>query len=574
MHNRIILIVLVICISSVYAINRPGIEGHSSPAHLLMSALMGGTPTPDVDGVYGGIPCAGCTGIVAIVEQLAYIHDDPIIDVMEDLCNKLPPVLADVCVNFVDAYGQVIINLLELEETPDTVCQQIGVCTGTCMLFPPPLSEVREKSSKIDWKSQIKPFPADWDPISWINNFVNDHNPLFDLDSDKFSSWYTFRGSAWRGKDCDDIKSDIYPGRYNSTYGDDVDHNCNGIYGHAANGTSYEELLCGGTPYYAQAILGDSAAAHFHIPPQYITASQITTTTYDNILQILANEFDWPEMSATTGYTNNLWEGHPRGPVASSYLKGLEQNRCTFRDFQNIGVNGARTSSMASSIMYSFARNQETDYPVNLMYALIGNDVCNPHPNFDHMTTPEEFYENVVTAMNYLDTQLPMGSHVIFMGLADGLILFDAMHDRIHPLGELRQDVTYEDLYNYLNCLEISPCWGWLNSNATVRLETQKRADELSLVYQAVMNNNSYQHFNMTYINCPVREMVDIWESMGGEAWQLIEPVDGFHPNQIGNALIADYVWNEFETSLSYLIPPVNPNNDLITELFGDQGGY
>ena len=75
-------------------------------------------------------------------------------------------------------------------------------------------------------------------------------------------------------------------------------------------------------------------------------------------------------------------------------------------------------------------------------------DVCNPHPNFDHMTTPEEFYQNVVTATNYLDTQLPMGSNVIFMGLADGLILFNAMHDRIHPLGELRQDVTYENLYD------------------------------------------------------------------------------------------------------------------------------
>lgn len=149
------------------------------------------------------------------------------------------------------------------------------------------------------------------------------------------------------------------------------------------------------------------------------------------------------------------------------------------------------------------------------------------------MTTPEEFYQNVVTATDYLDTQLPMDSNVIFMGLADGLILFNAMHDRIHPLGELRQDVTYENLYDYLNCLEISPCWGWLNSNATVRLETQRIANELSAVYQQVIAQNSYSHFNMTYIDCPVKEMVDVWESQGGEAWQLIEPVDGFHPNQV-----------------------------------------
>jgi len=560
--------------NSVYCIQRVGIQPHANPSHLLMASFIGANPDPEVSGVEGGTPCAACTGVVALIEQLAYIHDEPILNVMDDFCAKFPPILSRTCEGFVDAYGQMIINLLELEETPDFVCQQIGVCTGTCSLFPPPLIEVREKSSKMDWKSQIKPFPEDWDPVSWINNFADYHNPLFDLDHDKFSDVYTFRGSSWRGRDCDDLRDKVYPGRYNSTYSDNVDHNCNGIYGHAENGTSFEELLCSGTPYYGTAILGDSAAAHFHIPPQYVTASQITPTTFDNILNILENEFDWPEMSATTGFTNNLWEGHPRGPVSSTYLKVLERNRCTFRDFQNIGVNGARTSSMASNIMYSFARNQEMDYPVNLMYALIGNDVCNPHPNFDHMTTPEEFYQNVVTATDYLDTQLPMDSNVIFMGLADGLILFNAMHDRIHPLGELRQDVTYENLYDYLNCLEISPCWGWLNSNATVRLETQRIANELSAVYQQVIAQNSYSHFNMTYIDCPVKEMVDVWESQGGEAWQLIEPVDGFHPNQIGNALIADYVWQEFENNLPYLIPPLNPHNDEIEQLFGDQGGY
>src|SRR3990167_6001961 len=142
-----------------------------------------------------------------------------------------------------------------------------------------------------------------------------------------------------------------------------------------------------------------------------------------------------------------------------------------------------------------------------MSYIFIDNkkDVCNPHPGFSHMTTPEEFYTNVVTAMNYLDTQLPMGSHVIFMGLADGLVLWDAMNARIHPIGELRQDVTYADLYDYLNCLEISPCWGWMNSDAFARNETQRIADQLSAVYHEVIKNNTYIHFNMTYIDCPVR---------------------------------------------------------------------
>lgn len=49
-------------------------------------------------------------------------------------------------------------------------------------------------------------------------------------------------------------------------------------------------------------------------------------------------------------------------------------------------------------------------------------------------------------------------------GLADGDLLFDYLHNATHPLG-----VTYADVYDFLNCLEISPCWGWLNTNDTVR---------------------------------------------------------------------------------------------------------
>ena len=105
-----------------------------------------------------------------------------------------------------------------------------------------------------------------------------------------------------------------------------------------------------------------------------------------------------------------------------------------------------------------------------------------------HMTTPQEFYQNVVRATDYLDTVLPKGSHVTFMGLADGRVLYDAMHDRIHPLGSTRNDVTYEDLYNYLNCLQISPCWGWLNSDPYWRERTQLRAWELSEMVRCTLS--------------------------------------------------------------------------------------
>ena len=76
------------------------------------------------------------------------------------------------------------------------------------------------------------------------------------------------------------------------------------------------------------------------------------------------------------------------------------------------------------------------------------------------MTTPEKFKKNILKLLNYLDDTVPKDSHLIIFGLADGEFLFNTLQDAIHPL-----NVTYPNVYDFLNCLEISPCWGWLNTN-------------------------------------------------------------------------------------------------------------
>lgn len=58
-----------------------------------------------------------------------------------------------------------------------------------------------------------------------------EHLPLLDLDGDRHSTIRELRGFSWRGKDCDDGRGDIYPGRASSNYGPEIDHDCNGIYG-------------------------------------------------------------------------------------------------------------------------------------------------------------------------------------------------------------------------------------------------------------------------------------------------------------------------------------------------------
>ena len=58
------------------------------------------------------------------------------------------------------------------------------------------------------------------------------------------------------------------------------------------------------------------------------------------------------------------------------------------------------------------------------------------------------------------------------------------MHAQIHPLGRLRQDITYSDFYEYMNCLEISPCTGYSGFAVTAYLHSKlaRTAHQMSLV--------------------------------------------------------------------------------------------
>jgi len=520
-----------------------------------------------------GNNCAACTVGVALLEQLSQVHNTSIAIVVEGICKIFPAYFQPPCDFLIATFGPLIIKMLENHDTPDYVCQQLGSCTNaTCHLFPLPKTQSKRAENK-NFQSQINTDNAP--AFQWPWELVANHLPALDDDRDKFSTVETLRGTHWRGKDCNDLDPLVYPGRSVNLQGPKVDHNCNGISGiDPATNKAWEDELCAKTQQFGYILLGDSAGAHFHIPPAWLTAALINNQTYSNMLQIMEDELDWPEMSASTAYMNETWVGHPVGPLDSMYLRMRERNLCSHRDYQNMGVNGARSSAMYSSIVDTMARNQNLDHPVFLTYALIGNDVCNGHFGTSHMTTPQEFYINVVNALKYLDTKLPAGSHVTFMGLVDGRILYEAMSTRIHPIGSLNNDVTYSQFYDYLNCLEISPCFGWMNSDAYWRNATTERAMELNEVYKQIIQNNTFTNFDMTYFDCPMHQVVAIWENNGGQAWQIIEPVDGFHPNQIAEALLTEVMWGNIAANFSHLLPPINPNNAKITQVFGQQGGY
>jgi acyloxyacyl hydrolase len=97
------------------------------------------------------------------------------------------------------------------------------------------------------------------------------------------------------------------------------------------------------------AILGDSATAHFRIPPSYLIAKNLSLSTFSRLIPNLENELDFPMVSWSTGHSD-IKQFYPdiEGPLDSIYLRLRENNLCNNNDYQNIGVNGADSSSMVN----------------------------------------------------------------------------------------------------------------------------------------------------------------------------------------------------------------------------------
>lgn len=409
-----------------------------------------------------------------------------------------------------------------------------------------------------------------------IDRFANQHLPIFDRDVDAFSSQEHrgLRGSHWRGADCDDGDPAVYPGRRTPPSNDSsVDHDCNGIAGsNASNGVPYEELLCAGTERRGLIHIGDSATAHFHLPPSWLTAqgwSGLNNGRADAI-----DELDWPACAWGTGFKN----ASDCPPTANASLAALPslaarlrlRNRCNHRDFQNIGVNGARVTGILPSIA-SAARSAALDHPALVVFSLIGNDVCNGHADtIAHMTTPAEFRNKTLGALAALDAKMPRGSFVLLVGLVDGRVLYESLHAHTHPTG-----TTYEDVYEYLTCNGANPCNGWLSSNATLRNLTSARASDLSAVHESIAATSTYANISLGYYRPDLRALVSNYTSQTGrDPKDLFEPSDGFHPSQLANALLAEQLWLHLEANYPHALGQTNPHNAEIERLFGDQGGF
>eukprot|EP00058_Branchiostoma_floridae_P008751 XP_002594239.1 hypothetical protein BRAFLDRAFT_65090 [Branchiostoma floridae] len=430
----------------------------------------------------GGTNCAVCTVLVGIVEQLAQVYDEGAVDALERLCSFLPEQLQAPCRAGAEVFAPYIAEAIYNKETPDVVCHAIGFCKvdpghQACHIFPPPKRERRGFADICD-------IPGIKEICDIFDRAFSSHLPAEDLDKDGFSTM-KISINQW------------------SVLSQGLD---------SETGLPYEDVLCNGTEPRGMILFGDSIGAHFHLPPQWFEAkslnpdgvlpegSHVWLTSLANGSLLYANVHD---RIHPLGHMNNTFGEVIKGPVDSIYMRLRERNRCNHRDYQNIGVNGGRSGSMNSTIVRSLVRNRISDYPAIVNIELVGNDVCNGHPDtLSHMTKPKDFRKYMLDTLQYL------------------------------------------------------------------------RAFELNDVLKNITATSLYKNFKLIYQDIPIDAVIAKWEAQGGHGWELIEPVDGFHINQLANALSADYIWEWMEKEHPELLGKVNLNNDRIKQLFGDQGGY
>ena len=184
-------------------------------------------------------------------------------------------VLREPCDDFVVTWGPIIIPMLEKKETADAICLAIKFCGGgdpgpVCRLNNPPANLEREKASILAvqkhvseretflrrriQRRQIRALETPWGwLLKRLEYTFNEHLPFDDFDNDTFSSIHEFRGTSWRGKDCNDFESSIRPGTTSKGRAAGTDWNCNGIFGSDNSGQSWEESLCSKTQQFGVA---------------------------------------------------------------------------------------------------------------------------------------------------------------------------------------------------------------------------------------------------------------------------------------------------------------------------------
>ena len=537
---------------------------------------------------------------------------------MEDQVDKF-------CQDSVEEYGAFLDRVVDLKDfNPDEICFEVDECEvqeesgEICRMFekgylpgvPLKRAKASRGSSTPNWTSLYhgkietsrQKLLGIFASAASKSSPADDSLPLRDRDNDKYApaDTMTNRGQHYKGTDCNDSVrngADIYPGRnpiHNNFDENSIDSNCNGIFGPDSEskycqsaGDDNDDL----PDPYGLLVLGDSASAHFHIPQNYVRPKfwdrNNLAGNFKNVLSWALDELDFPQTSWASGHMSvndykfeltddfiNQGQSQGMPEINSIYKRIIAENKCNNNDFQNIAMNGRRSKTQFEHIN-GVARNSSYDYPVLAFLPLIGNDVCGKSDQLESMTTPEDFYFWTNETLTYLNRNLPRNSEVYISGLADGRFLYDSIANHQHPIGHYYNNMKVGYLYNYVSCLKITPCKGWLTPNKQIRNRTTQRATQLSKAAKAIVKDakndpNLFPNLKINYYDFDLNKMMNNWLDRGGYApFQIVDGFDGFHPSQIGMSLQADYIWEDVVRKNSLLSGKVNKFNFEIFEKFG-----
>lgn len=78
-----------------------------------------------------------------------------------------------------------------------------------------------------------------------------------------------------------------------------------------------------------------------------------------------------------------------------------------------------------------------------------------------------------------------------------------------------------------------------------------------------------YPNLSVYYYDFSILDMAKPWIAEGNHIYDIIDPVDGFHPSQVGMTYQAQWIWHDVVLPNSDLDSRPNKYNDDIHKLFG-----
>ncbi len=87
---------------------------------------------------------------------------------------------------------------------------------------------------------------------------------------------------------------------------------------------------------------------------------------------------------------------------------------------------------------------------------------------------------------------------------------------------------------------------------------------ELNEQYKKVIAENTFINFDFVLNTDYFDHVIEKAKEMGFSTKDLFEPVDGFHPNQLANKLMGDYLWDFLLETKPKWVGKKNPHNSKI----------